>query len=264
MLKRFVYLDEDALADYTASLEDGLLGEKITREMKTGSGGGSVDAKFAKADLRRGKEREESRTVSDAPAAQFDRLVALAEDNPDDIGWIDVMNPDDDFQAATIGDFISWDCDVFIPDISRILAKSGDVARLLPLYTDVLGLMQSLGTEVDESTLPDQNMVEQMTSFVDRFEAKRVVVGEDEDTEWRVSGSLHDQFVHAEDIDDRLIIVGKITRKLSRGQTRLHVMPPTINRQERKALERKKPEPGKEDQYLVGPALLLDILAIYR
>jgi hypothetical protein len=265
LLKRFIYLDEDALAGYTASIEDGLLGQKVTREVKSGSAGGSIGYdKIAKADLKRGKEHEESKTVSDAPAAQFDRLVKIGEDNPDEVGWIDVMDPDADFATAAIGNFISWDCDVFIPDISRLISKSGDAARLLPLVPDMLELMRLSGKDIDDSKIPDVAAIDRVTSFVNRLEAKRVVVGEDEDTEWKVSGSIHDRFVHADDIDDRLIIVGKVTRKLSPAQTRPYVMPPTINRQQRKALERKKPESGKEDQYLFGPALLLDVLAIYR
>jgi len=37
-----------------------------------------------------------------------------------------------------------------------------------------------------------------------------------------------------------------------------------VPREERRRMERQAPEPGKESEYLSGPALMLDILAIYR
>ena len=47
----------------------------------------------------------------------------------------------------------------------------------------------------------------------------RSVIGEDEDTQWKVFGTLHDAHLDADDIDDeRLLIVGKIKRKLERSR----------------------------------------------
>lgn len=37
-----------------------------------------------------------------------------------------------------------------------------------------------------------------------------------------------------------------------------------LPREERRRLERQSPPTGKENEYLAGPALMLDILAIYR
>jgi hypothetical protein len=37
-----------------------------------------------------------------------------------------------------------------------------------------------------------------------------------------------------------------------------------LPRDKRRALERKKPESDEAENYLAGPALMLDILAIYR
>ena len=37
-----------------------------------------------------------------------------------------------------------------------------------------------------------------------------------------------------------------------------------VPREERRKMERQAPAPGKESEYLSGPALMLDILAIYR
>ncbi|WP_276320667.1 hypothetical protein [Phytoactinopolyspora endophytica] len=37
-----------------------------------------------------------------------------------------------------------------------------------------------------------------------------------------------------------------------------------VPREERRKMERQAPAPGKEDEYLEGPALMLDLLALYR
>jgi hypothetical protein len=37
-----------------------------------------------------------------------------------------------------------------------------------------------------------------------------------------------------------------------------------LSREERRKKEHEAPPPGKEAEYLPGPALMLDILAIYR
>ena len=37
-----------------------------------------------------------------------------------------------------------------------------------------------------------------------------------------------------------------------------------LSRERRREMERTKPAAGKEEEYLSGPALMLDVLAIYR
>jgi hypothetical protein len=62
-------------------------------------------------------------------------------------------------------------------------------------------------------------------------------------------------------------VVGKVSRVLKEGQLRPFTTFPGMNlgsREQRRKLERQRPKEGEEDQYLIGPALMLDILAIYR
>ncbi len=37
-----------------------------------------------------------------------------------------------------------------------------------------------------------------------------------------------------------------------------------LSRERRREMERTKPATGKEEEYLSGPSLMLDVLAIYR
>ncbi|MCV7122327.1 DUF6414 family protein [Mycobacterium lacus] len=99
--------------------------------------------------------------------------------------------------------------------------------------------------------------------------ANRIVVGIDGDTEWKVFGTLNGDHLQADDIDnERLLIVGKVKRIVRSGQTR-RIVDLARLRNVAKALQPQDdtpdaPEPGKEHEFVHGPALELDILAIYR
>ncbi len=101
--------------------------------------------------------------------------------------------------------------------------------------------------------------------------ANRMVVGTDSDTEWKVFGTVNGDHLQADDIDDeRLMIVGKVKRVVPSGQTRrivdlarLRNVVNALQPQER-AADTPEPEPGKEHEFVRGPAVELDILAIYR
>jgi hypothetical protein len=75
-----------------------------------------------------------------------------------------------------------------------------------------------------------------------------------------------DQSLHG-DIEGRAKVVGKVSKIVPRGRWKPYLTFPGANlvsREERRKVERQAPAPGKEDEYLSGPALMLDILAIYR
>ena len=274
MLRKFVYLDESTLAEYTATLEGGLIAETRTRAVQSGSKGGAVKLKVAEGNMESGKENEHSWTVSDAPEARFERLLVAANDDPDAIGWIEVMDCEADFANAQIGEFISWECDAYIPDLSRFISKGGNTAKKLAVADGVIeaaeaGLLKGGQASVMEQTIRDLKAQLRITKeMLDQTDIKRSVIGEDEDTEWKVFGTLHDECLRVDDIDDeRLVIVGKIKRKLALGRwQRIAEMLnfEIVNRAERRRREKQAPPQGKEDEYVAGPAVELDILAIYR
>ena len=86
-------------------------------------------------------------------------------------------------------------------------------------------------------------------------------MGNDEGTPWTVFGTLKPEHLVAADIDaERLLIVGKIKRKVPPGEMRRIVdfpSPSDFN-------PNSAPPVFSEDQFVNGPAVELDILAIYR
>ena len=112
VLLAFVYLDKPKLAGYAAQVDGGLIAETKTRMTKKGSAGANLGFKRLGARVGGSRENEQAQTLSDAPEAQFQRLLAAANTDPDSLAWIEVMDPNADLHSAQVGEIISWECDV--------------------------------------------------------------------------------------------------------------------------------------------------------
>lgn len=264
MLRRFLYLDTEALAAYVSGLEGGALTAATDRELRGGSLSGGVDAKVLRGSGERSKESELSRTLADTDESRFARLLAAAGKDAEALGWVDVLEPDSDFADMRVGMMLSWECEVFVPDIVRTLSSSGEALEAMNMMRDLLPMAASLG--LDTEGLPATDELEAASRMVGSLKTALLVVGEDDTTDWRVSGQLLEPYIRA-DAEGRAVLVGKVSRRLSAGSSKPFVTFPgmgLVSREERRRMERTPPEPGKENEYLVGPALLVDVLAIYR
>ena len=264
MLARFVYLDTVALGQYLAALEGGLLSESTRRSLRSGTGGGGVDAKIFQAQGERTSEEEESQKVADTDSARFARLLKAASDDPEALGWIEVLDPEADFEDVGIGAMIAWECDIFVPDIVQTMARSGEALSAIGMIQSLAPAAEALG--LDTAGVPSAKEMEAASSFISGLDAQLVAVGEDEDTEWRVAGRVADEHLHG-DIDGRARVVGKVQKVINPGRWQPYLTFPgmkVVGRDARRKMEREAPRPGDEDKYLAGAALMLDILAIYR
>lgn len=264
MLRRFIYLDRSALHQYITALEGGSLSSSSSRSLKGGARSGGVDTRVVRADGERSHEEESSRSTTDTDEARFDRLLRAAADDPEALAWIEVVEPDSDFDAIGVGAMVSWECDVYVPDIIQMLGQSGETLPAIGMMQELLPAATRLG--LDTEGLPGAEEMEAVAAFVGGMNAKALVVGEDDDTDWRVAGNLVDEFVMGE-LDGRARLVGKVVKVLRPGQWKPYLSFPGMNllsREERRKKERQRPDPGSEGEYLAGPALMLDVLAIYR
>lgn len=260
MLRRFLYLDATALGQYVTALEGGIVTESRSRSLRSGTGSGGVDAKVVKG----AREDEESRTLADTDEARFERLLQAVDSDPEAVGWVEVLDPDTDFNAVGIGAMISWECDIFIPDVVQLASRSGEAVEALDMMQNMLPMARELGLDTDG--LPSDREMTTAAGMLKSLNTSLLVVGEDDDTQWRVAGKLTDGFVHG-DIEGRAKLVGKVSKIFPLGRWKPFLTFPGMNlvpREERRRMERQAPSPEKEAEYLSGPALMLDILAIYR
>lgn len=265
MLRRFTYLDTEALGQYVAAVEGGLRQESTSTDHRDRNTGAAIDAKVARVDLSGGSAIEESLRLQDTDEARFDRLVASGRSRSDELDWLEVLDADDGLSTAAIGTMIEWECDLYVPDVIRMLAKAGGMIDAVRTFTELAPLMQTLGADVSDG-LPNLDELRAASGVVEAMDAKLVVVGDDPDTDWQVSATLEPHFMRG-DIEGRARIVGKVARKLPAGRSKPFVTFPGMNvlpRRQRRDIERAPIPDGKEDEYLTGPALILDLLAIYR
>lgn len=264
MLRRFIYLDKTALDQYVTALEGGRTIESTTRLMRTGTGAGGFDAKLVSASGEKSREEEESSTRADTDEARFDRLLRAAQAEPEALGWVDVVQPDTDLDGIGLGTMLAWECDLYIPEIVQALARSGEAVGAIGMMQNLLPMARRLG--LDTEGLPNDDEMGAVSRLISGMNASLLVVGEDDETDWRVAGQLDEASLHG-DVEGRARIVGKVSKTVPAGRWKSYLTFPGMNllpREQRRKMEREQPAAGKENEYLGGPALMLDILAIYR
>ncbi len=266
MLRKFAYLDSPSLDQYVSALEDGL--------RQTRGHGGTGDTGFGGslgirgAELRGDKRSGTSESIEslDTSEARFDRLLPLAASIPEASGWLDLATIDDLSQAG-IGALVDFECELEVPDVVNLLGQANQVAELGQLIDSLRALAPLLGEEVND--LPSSEEVGTMSQAVTTMKVKPVVVGESEESEWRVVGVLTPEHLRCEvsELEGPFRLTAKVGKVIQRGQHKLLLNLPgasLLPRDQRRAMEKKGPKDESErDMFVEGPARVLDVLAIY-
>jgi hypothetical protein len=269
VLIRFVYLDRPTLAGFVSQLDGGLIAETNVRLVKKRSASGHITTKPFGVGAGGSTDNEHHWTMSYPPEAQFQRLLAVAYDDPDDIAWIDVVDPDNDFGGAQVGETIAWECDVDISTFSRMAARGGGGSRALELMR-LFAAGGAAGFKLGGETIDPQLAAEIKTKIdvirqlLDEMDVNRIAIGRDSETEWSIFGPLYADHLQVEDINnERVIVVGKIKSIIRRGESRK-----LVNTEAMRFMQSLNSNvltaPADPDNEIAGPALELDILAIYR
>lgn len=282
MIFNFVYLDKPTLTGYAAQVDGGVIAEAKTRKAKGTTAEATVGYRLLSGKVGGKSEAEHQITLSDAPEAQFQRLMAAGRVDPEAIWWNEILEPDTQFPGLQVGEIVQWECDVDIPVATRLLAKGGAGAQLLGL----LSVMTNAGatgaipgtpepSSVEAAKLEQVRRIGPQIEFIQQLlegvDLKQTAVGSDSDTPWKVFGVLRKENLIASDIDkERLIVVGKVKRVVAEYETRTMVSPAGF---EQMAEMFNMPTGGRvkdtrpeiiEASTIHGPALELDILAICR
>ena len=238
MLINAKYLDSDQLASYVAALEDGVRESRASRVSVDKSRSGGIDAKLVKGDLGRNTIDDEKITTTDHDDARLKRLLDAAASNPDNAGWVEVLQPKIDLTEARIGNLVQ---------------------NLEPAA-------KSLG--LDMSGLPSSDELGAISRFTDTMQIAPILIGDDDDTDWKVAGSIDPKWIrNIDEIEGRCIVIGKVRKIIPAGRWHLMASLPGMNllsREERRKRERSGPTNAGEDlQYIAGPVAILDFLAVY-
>lgn len=265
MLRNFLYLNESTLNGYLSALEDGLrsAGEHRTTQTKSLSGKAGVGGFGAQGETE--SDTELSHSYLDTSEARFERFMSLCAANPERSGWVDIVNSDDDFPAAFSGTILEFDCEIFVPPMIRSLSSSGGIGQAMAMLKSLSPLITALqpGT-VD---LPPDEQIQAVTAMSSVMGDDLAIVGERDDTDWRVAGRLIAASIRDSELDGAARVVGKVSAVLKAKEHKSLLALPGMNlmtREQRRAQAKLGPKPGEEANWLTGPAVMLDVLAVYR
>lgn len=263
MLRNFLYLNTVALDGYLSALEDGLRVGSESEQSTTTDGSLAADVRFLKGNV--GKSAAGTRRTSgqDTPEARFARLMEIAEYDPEALGWIEVVDPNNDLNNVGYGAMLSGETDFYIPRGVQLLA-SGEFGRTIDLINQMEPFADLFG--LDKKGLPDRSQRDAARSMVDTLGADLVVVGEFDDSDQKVAAQLSKEYTR-DQVEGPARFVGKVKKQWPAGQGQhLLALPGTtlLSRRERRALESKKPDNPDDDSFLNGPAFMLDLLAVWR
>lgn len=268
MLRKFIYLDEATLDSYISGLEDGLRDNSTshTSSSELVGGGGGVKAHIVNAEVKGEQTNSGAETTSkrDTPEARFERLYRLVHEDTESSGWLDVENLDNDFAGINAGNLIEVECEVFIPSTVRALSSIGDLAGTIDQLESIVNIAPTFGGDI--SGMPGREEIKALKGVSNLIGDNAVLVGDPFSGDVKVAGKLIGNYVHSE-IEGPARIVGKVSSKWNKGKWKpLLTIPGSnlISREKRREMERKGPDAGREENWLEGPGLMLDILAVYR
>ncbi len=266
MLINAQYLNTDALTNYIAALEGGLRESGASRSTGNRGLGGSVGASVIKLQGNSESTTESTVTVRDHDASRLQRLIDAGHDAPDDLAWAEVLQPDVDFKELAIGSFVEWECDIYMPDSIATMSNWGEFNETVEAFKKLKPSAEALGLSMEG--FPELDQLDSITSFMNEFDVAPVVVGDDSDTNWRIVGTLARKWISdSATLDDRVRIIGKVKKRVDKDRWYPIVSLPGMNLMGREARRRKEREgpktPAEESQFLCGPLVVVDYLAIY-
>lgn len=264
MLKNFIYLNEQALDSYLGGLEDGLRSSVAEKSATAGSMSGGGDAKLVRLEGEKSHAEEATTSRTDTPSARFERLQRLALADVEASGWVQVVNPQDDLVNIGIGALVDIECEIYEPEMMKALSKKGGIAEVIDQMQALAPLASMMGK--DMAGLPPSNQLDAIKGFANALGGDAFMIGEPNEGEWRVAGKLVDSYLHGE-IEGYARVVGKVSTVIPTGSQKPLLALPGMNlmsREKRREMERQGPSEGQEGNWLAGPALMLEVLAIYR
>ena len=267
MLINAHYLDGEALTNYIAALEGGLRESGSSRSKGSRGLGGSLGVSAAKLEAKADSETETTLNMKDHQASRLQRLIAAGHADPEAVGWIEVTQPDLEFAETGTGAFVEWECDVYIPEGIAAMSNHEGLSSTLEAMRNLMPSARALGLSMEG--VPEEREMDAMRSFLDQLDVAPVVIGDDPDTEWKLVGSLTKQWISSTaSFDGRARVVGKVKKRVGEGRWYPMFSLPRMNllgRDERRRLEREGPRDATEEQQFVrGPLLVVDYLAIYN
>jgi hypothetical protein len=76
--------------------------------------------------------------------------MKLVEGDPEAVGWVDILDHNNDLDGIGIGALVSLECDVYIPDVVRPFSRAGagELMDMLNVMDAIAPVAEDLGLDV--------------------------------------------------------------------------------------------------------------------
>lgn len=258
-----LYLNTDMLDTYIAAIEGGLRETETSTTQKSSGVEGGMKFGGTGGSGSKGSTSESTTSSRDHAAARLQRLLGAMEADEEDLGVETVLQPDVAFPTTGTGAIVKWECDLFVPDI---VAKLAGAEKTFEAVRSFIPAAASLDFPIEG--MPGIEQVQAMEQLVGVMDVPQIVVGDEEETDWKVAGRIQNEYVtEGAELEDRAQIIAKVIRVIPKGRWYSLIEPKGIkvSREDRREKERRGPKNDKDQaNYLEGPLVLVDFLAIYR
>lgn len=267
LLRHFRYLNSKMVDSFLGVIEEGLSDEETNTYTSQGGKGAEANiglpAASAKVGGQRANSTERQRVLRDSPEMRFDRLIRKLESDPDTYDYEEILDPTESFPRLSAGTMLLAEGYVSVPAPIQYLSQPEMFRPMLDMFDQIEPLARVFGAQVDE--MPDPEQVRAMRGVTESFALDTVMVCDLGPGELSIAGKLEKDHLR-EMPDGDLRVVGKVSKKWAAGQKHSLLALPgasMLSRAQRRGGSVSQ-DPVDEEMTLRGPALTIDVLAIYR
>ncbi|NED34123.1 hypothetical protein [Streptomyces sp. SID8499] len=257
-LPRFLYLDEKGLGEYLSVVEEGLSDESKRRRLLSATG---VDSSALGESMNGDSSSEEERVVRETASQRFIRLVTALDTAAERWRYRDVADLAHSFDEIGITDLVQVQCEVEIPPFVQMFSQPDQLDGMVNMLEALRDMAPMMGEELDG--LPGKKETKAIRDLSKAMKSDVVVVGDQEEDGPKITGKLNKDYIR-DAIEGEVFVLGKVAKKLKEGESHSLLAIPgasLMSRQQRRQAARQQ---QTDENTLAGPALTLDILAIYR
>ncbi|UCM89268.1 DUF6414 family protein [Streptomyces marincola] len=260
-LPRFLYLDEKSLGEYLSVVEEGISDETKRRRLHSEP---AVPPGLGEIDKGSGTEEEE-RMIRETSSQRFIRFVKALTEDSQRWQYYDIDSIADVFEKLKVMDLIHGHFEIEVPPLVQLMSQPEQFSSMVDMLDAMRPMASIFGGDVDG--LPKQEETAAFRDFTKVVKSDMVVVGYQDDDAPKVTGKLNKEFVR-DSLEGEVFILGKVARKWKKDERHSLLALPGASlmsrQQRRKVVKSSVKNNENDDAVLAGPALTLDILAIYR
>ena len=214
MSSHLLYAKSVLISSYIASAEGGLRESIASKTSHDSRVGASIGVKnLVNADAGKVKGYEDLTTIKDTDSSRLQRLIDAGRANPDQLGWVEVTQPEKDFRNIGLGAMIDWECEIYVPEFSSMISMHDQFDK----FAQIIGPAKQLGLNL--KGIPDQNELSNMAAVLKVFDSGTMVIGEVDDSEWKIAGRLDVNWISQDvEFDGFARIIAKVIKRIDQGK----------------------------------------------